>query len=157
MFQYALKPLLTVREFRENLFKNELNVKKKKVEVAQNNFNKKKDEFKKYHNWRILEEKHLFDDIKNKNISPNDLEQYKQTVLKLREKEDFKKKELEEAEQKLNDALEELEDSKIRYNKALKDKRKIEIHKEIWLKEKLVEYERDEEKELEEFKVRKEV
>jgi hypothetical protein len=149
--KYVLEDLLKVRDFRETSAGNEVKKKKGRLLHAERVVKAKEDEVSDYHSWRLEKEESMYEEVKNKQITLQDLDGLKFRVASLRENEAALENDLLEAERDRNLATEELEKAQSTYRLAVREKRKIEEHKKIWLGDMQKEEERAQDKEMEEF------
>jgi len=153
--RYVLEDLLQVREFRRYSAENEVIGRKRRLEEAVRAVRDKEQALRDYIDWRIEREAGLFEEIRNKLVVPAALENLKQHFFLLREKELVFEKAVMEAEKARKEAVEELEKARDAYNTAVRRKQKIEEHKTRWMDAFKKEQEREQEKEMEDFRVLK--
>lgn len=143
--KYELTDLLKVRELREDAASKEVTRAQEKLESCEAYLERKKKELEDYKQWRPGEEDRLFAKIMKKEISQEKLNEVKAQVAILREKELVIEKEVEEAE----DALEQAKEN---HRKAMRELEKIKEHKIHWTEEAKKEAEFLADKEMEEFR-----
>jgi type III secretion protein O len=150
--KYALQDLLRVRDFREENASREVRVKQHQLNEAIKTLEQKKKEVEEYRIWRVEKEVSLYDEIINKIVGMEKLDELKLTIARLREREAELEKEVLDAQKAKETAEKNLEKAKESYAAAVKDKKKIETHKEIWTDEMLKEADAALEKEMEDFR-----
>jgi hypothetical protein len=148
---YVLEDLLRVRIHRENTARNAVRAKKQAFENAARLVSRRKEELTEYTSWRINTENTLYGSVKNKLVSVKKLDDLKQKILLLREKETFLEKELFEAKNARQAAEKELAEARAVHKTSIREMKKIEEHKNLWMADMLKEQERSREKEMEEF------
>ncbi len=153
--KYPLQDLLRVRNIREDNAANELARRRTEVEAAEKIVEQRKQELKEYTEWRIRREEELYQEIIEKKVQLKELDDLKQSIGLLREKEFVYEDRIREAERLLREAQEALEQAHEEYRAAVKNRQKIDEHKSIWAQEEAKIDEANQEKELEDFHVRK--
>lgn len=152
--KYPLEDLLRVRNFREDNAANELTKRRREVEQAEELVQQRKQELADYIQWRIKREEELYNQVMQKPVQLKDLDDLKQDIQLLREKEHLYEDRIREAEKALADARQALEDAHAQYQAAVRDRQKIDEHKDLWAQETAKINEANAEKELEDFRVR---
>lgn len=152
--KYPLQDLLRVRNFREENAANELTVKRRELEQAEQLVVQRKRELEEYIQWRINREAEMYQEVMRKSIQLHDLDDLKQDIQILREKEHFYEDQIKKAEIALEEATRALEQARSHHLQTVKDRRKIDEHKELWAQQVAKISEANQEKELEDFRVR---
>lgn len=152
--KYPLEDLLRVRNFREDNAANELTKRRREVEQAEELVQQRKQELADYIQWRIKREEELYNVVMQKPVQLKDLDDLKQDIQLLREKEHLYEDRIREAEKALADARQALDDANAQYQAAVRDRQKIDEHKDLWAQETAKINEANAEKELEDFRVR---
>ena len=152
--KYPLEDLLRVRNFREDNAANELTRRRREVEQAEQLVQQRKKELEEYIQWRIKREEELYQEVMQKPVQLKDLDDLKQDIQLLREKEHLYEDRIREAEKALADARQALDDAHAQYQAAVRDRQKIDEHKDLWAQETAKINEANAEKELEDFRVR---
>ena len=151
MIKYPLQRLLRLRFIREDKAAAEVTRRKQLLAEAKLEKIRCEKELADYREWRIEEEKRLFDAIKGKEISQKELDAYKHELLKLRGKEVQLEERIFEAQKQIDRCEQNLQDARDAYLGAVKERKKIEEHRSRWVEIEKLRQEREEEKELEEF------
>lgn len=149
--KYVLDDLLRVRAFRETSRGNEMRAKKMLLAQAEGVVKKKEEELSEYRVWRVRREDDLFEEVKGRHINLKDLDDLKLMVGQMREKEALMENDVFEAESERETAEGVYKGARDAYHFAVKEKKKIEEHKKIWVKEVYREEEQARDKEMEEF------
>ena len=152
--KYPLKDLLRVRNFREDNAAKELTRCRAEVKKAEELLQQQKQELADYIKWRILREEEMYQEVMEKKVQLKELDDLKQDIQMLREKEFAYEERIRDSEQALQAAKEALEQAHQGYQKAVKDRQKIDEHKGMWAQETAKISEANQEKELEDFRVR---
>ena len=154
MSRYPLEDLLRVRNFREDNAANELTRRRRAVEQAEQLVQQRKRELEEYIQWRINREEELYREVMQKPVQLKALDDLKQDIQLLREKEHLYEERIREAEKAVVQAKEALDQAQADYQAAVRDRQKIDEHKGIWAQETAKINEANQEKELEDFRVR---
>ncbi|AMO57372.1 hypothetical protein GZ77_15675 [Endozoicomonas montiporae] len=149
-----LHELLKVKEIREKSAHDEVQKRKYRLEEAHRAVEQAKEEFIEYVEWRGKEEQRLYDNIMNMEVKQNDLDQLKQTVGLLREKDVLLEQAIAEAKKKVVDAEQALEEAREEHVKAIQAVQKFEEFTSVLDEEAAKEAVRLEDLEMEEFTVR---
>lgn len=155
MIKYVLQDLLNIRNMREDEAHQAIQVAKYKVEEAIKLIEQKIKEKEDYVAWRLKREIELYDGIKGKKVKLQDLDDLKNRIFMLRQRDLAFEKAIEDAKQAKIEAEKKVEEAIQKHKAAVKERQKIEEHKKIWLDEKLAEENEKEEKEAEDFTKRK--
>ncbi len=155
MIKYVLQDLLNIRNMREDEAAQAVTVAKYKVEEAAREIEGKIKEKEEYVAWRLKREIELYDGIKGKQVKLKDLDDLKERVFMLRQRDLAFEKAIEDAKRAKVDAEKAVETAIQKHKASIKDRQKIEEHKKIWLDEKLTEENDKQEKEAEDFTKRK--
>ncbi|MBG0775373.1 MAG: YscO family type III secretion system apparatus protein [Desulfovibrionaceae bacterium] len=149
---YALKDLLRVRNFRETTAANEVAACRRRLEEAERAIAARTRELAEYHGWRVNREGELFDGITGRMVHLNDLDDLKQKIALLREREAEHEQRVLDAESERDKRQGEVATAQERHRTAARDKAKIEEHRKIWLEEERKAAEFAADKELEDFR-----
>ena len=152
--RYPLEDLLRVRLFREDNAASEMSRRRTELESARALVVQRSKELEEYVEWRIRREEELYEEIIHKEVKLRSLDDLKQDIQLLREKQLVYEEKVREAERGVKDAEDALEQAHAAYLETVKDRQKIDEHKEIWAKETMKAAEADQEKEMEDFRVR---
>jgi len=151
MIKYPLQRLLRLRSIREDKAAAEVTNRKRLLAEAIEEKKHREEELKKYRAWRIEREQELFEEIRGKEISQKELDEYKQELLRLRGKEVQLEESILEAQKHIEQCEREVETARDAYLAAVRERSKIEEHRTRWSEVEKIRLEREEEKELEEF------
>ncbi|HSI82937.1 MAG: YscO family type III secretion system apparatus protein [Candidatus Methylacidiphilales bacterium] len=149
--KYPLQDLLRLRKLRENNASNAVTRARKAAREAEEALEAQKKALEDYRIYRVKEEDRLYEQIILKKIHLNDLDDVKQAIGWLRERELLEIKKVADAELAVVKAKEVLEKAQLVYQQAVRDSQKIEEHKTMALEEWQKEQERNADLELEEF------
>jgi len=152
--KYPLRPLLSVRVLREDNAAAEVAIAKRRVTEALHAVEKRKQELQDYLVWRVEEENRLFEEIRNRELESEEIDQHRETVRNLRVKDAEYEKRVSDAEQDVVRAREALARAEEAHRLAVKDRQKIDAHRELWQEEENKRIARAEESEMEDFSVR---
>ncbi|MBI1247960.1 hypothetical protein GC197_08990 [bacterium] len=152
--KYPLQDLLRVRNFREENAANALTVKRRELEQAEQLVAQRKKELEDYIQWRINRESEMYQEVMKKSIHLQALDDLKQDIQILRDKQNIYEDQITKAEKALQEAQQALEQARVHHLQAVKDRKKIDEHKELWAQEVAKISESNQEKELEDFRVR---
>ncbi|CAM2005076.1 type III secretion system stalk subunit SctO [Acanthopleuribacter pedis] len=155
MIKYVLQDLLNIRNMREDEAQQGITVAKYKVEEAARAIQDKIKEKEEYVAWRLKREIELYDGIKGKKVKLRDLDDLKERIFMLRQRDLAFEKAIEDAKRAKVDAEKAVEVAIQKHKAAIKERQKIDEHKKIWLEEKLAEENDKQEKEAEDFTKRK--
>lgn len=155
MSPYALADLLRVREFRENAASREVAAARHRLEAAKNLVQQRIRELDEYRVWRVKEEEARFERIRNKKVRMQALDDLKQEILALRSRELLFEKAITDAKMEEQKTAEQLQEARTAYRRATGEKRKIEEHRAIWVEEQQKEEQRLQDKEMEDFRVKR--
>ncbi|CAM3692823.1 type III secretion system stalk subunit SctO [Parendozoicomonas haliclonae] len=146
-----LNDLLRIKRIREKSAEDEVRKCRYRVELAVQDVEKKKQELVSYKEWRIQEEKRLYDEIMNTAVKQFDLDIVKQTVALHREKDLILQDAITQAEEHLEETRKELEEAQQKHVLATQAVQKFEEFTDVINQEEAKEKARIEELELEEF------
>ena len=149
-----LHELLKIKKIREQSAETEVRKCQNQLDVAKQEERDKQKAFEEYVQWRIQEEKRLYDNIINTEVHQNDLDKLKLKVAQLREKDVTLEQALVQAGQQVQEAEQALAEAKEAYNLAMQAVQKFEEFTRIQDEEAKKEAERLEDLEMEEFTVR---
>ncbi|MCH2204077.1 MAG: type III secretion protein [Fuerstiella sp.] len=149
--KYVLQDLLQVRQFREDGAATAVTRQRLRVDEAQKTVEDRRRELAEYTQWRIAQEKKLYDDIIDHRVQMKDLDDLKLKIQSLRDRELTFQDSIRLAEQELVNEQKKLLDSQHAHREAVKNREKLEEHKGMWLVEVEREVENGMEKELEDF------
>ena len=151
---YPLQPLLRVRLLREENANLALIAKRTALAQAIQDKQQKQQKLSQYHDWRQQQEHELFEKVRNRTVSPHDLEELKSSFATLRGREVDLETQVTNAENHETRAEEAKDQAVVSYRAALTGRQKIDQHREIWSKDWQREQNRLEDLEMEEFKGR---
>lgn len=149
-----LHELLKIKNIREQGANDEVRKCKNRVEAAKMEVQKKQSELEEYIDWRCKEEQNLYDNIINKEVRQNALDQLKQKVAIMREKDASLEEAISVAKKKVADEEQALEAAKEAHMKAMQAVQKFEEFTKVLDEEAAKEAARIEDLEMEEFTVR---
>lgn len=148
---YILEDLLRVRKFREDAAAAEMTRCRKLVAEAEELVGQRKKELKEYVQWRLQREEEMYQEVMQKSIHLNDLEDLKTNIQILRDDELKYEERIITAEKQLGEARQRLEQARAAYRQAVKNREKLEEHKALWLEEEQKAAEAQAEKEAEDI------
>lgn len=152
MVKYPLADLLSARLFREEAAERLVIRAAAELEQAEAAALEARRLLEEYRAWRPGEEKRLFDEeVKLRIISLGDLDSHQEDIQKLRVAELKKEEAAVAAEKQVALAHEALVQARKGLETAVRERRKIDEHRDRWLKEEAVKRDRAEEAELEDF------
>ena len=154
MMTYALQGLLSVRNFREESAASQMASSRVALEEAEALVETREKEKAAWHQERLRQEDLLFKEIHKKLVQLKDLDDVKQRVLILRDRELALVKKVHDARAAVKTAQKKLEEDTRRWRMAVRDKEKIVAHRQDWEQESAREQERLAELEMEDFRVR---
>jgi hypothetical protein len=149
--KYPLQDLLRLRKLREDDASNAVTRARKAVRDAEDALEAQKKALEDYRIYRVKEEDRLYEQIILKQIHLTDLDDVKQAIGWLRERELMEIKKVADAESVVQKANEAVVDAQKVYQQAVRDTQKIEEHKALAMAEWQKEQERNADLELEEF------
>ncbi len=144
-----------IKKRREDTACRWMQEKKTAAKKAKQALSDRKKELADYHNFRIEQEKLLFQELVSQSLRTKELDMYKHKVHKLRESEAEKKQRVEQARQALNNAINAEKEARKEYNQAVRNRKKIEEFNKIIEEQRRKDEERKTEKELEDAPYRK--
>lgn len=153
MAKYPLGPLLSARLFREDAAAREARLALRKVEEAKEAAEAARREWLAYREWRPGEEVRLFETVRGKPMPLAGLDSHRDDIQALRARELRLEDLFHEAEEAIRAAEKAAEAARERHAETVKERRKIEEHREIWLRAEAKRQEAAEEAELEDFAV----
>ena len=148
---YPLARLLTIRSWREEEAKREVEARREAVRQAEKFLGEKRQERDDYAAWRPGEERALFARIQNRQVPLTEVDDFKQSVLALRARETELDEAVALAEKALAAAQEAVEEAREAALRAAREKMKITEHGRLWSLSENQRLERLAEAELEEF------
>ena len=151
---YALQGLLTVRNFRQESAASRMAESRAAVEEAEKLVETREQEQRSWRQERLRQEDLLYQQIHKKLVRLQDLDDVKQRVLILRDRELALVKKVRDAKVQRKAALEKLEADTKAWRCAVRDKEKIVAHRNDWEQEAAREEERLAELELEDFRTK---
>lgn len=152
---YPLQRLLQVRVFRERKAAGEVLAARRRLEEANARLHAARAALEEYLVWREAEEERLFRQICRKEIASRRLDEHLTEVSLLRARESEFRMRIQEAEKDCREKGEALARAQAAHRLAVQEQRKIEEHRKIWTGEEAVRRSREEDRELEEFSVRR--
>jgi Type III secretion protein YscO. len=150
----VLRQVLDVKNYREANSASAVRQAQYRVEEATRAVSAARREVEEYRTWRVRREQELYDSIIDQHIKLRDLDELKEHIGLLREKEQALHQRVATAEGERKKAVEALEAARQNHRLTLKEKEKIQI---LWDKERdrrAAAAAHTEESELEEFRVR---
>ena len=157
MATYPLARLIGLRRHRQDDASRLKSLAQKKLEQSKNAVITKKKEIEEYKIWKEEEIVRRYDAIMFKQMTSEGFESFKQGIanlefglLKLME-------ELEECKKDVDTKKNNLLQAEAELKEAIAALNKLEEHRNMWIESQRIEHERAEEKELEDFKVKKNV
>lgn len=138
-----------IKKRREDTACRWMQEKKTAVKKAKQALSDREKELADYHNFRIEQEKLLFQELVSHSLRTKELDIYKHKVHKLREGEAEKKQRVEQARQALSNAIDAEKKAIKEYNQAVRNRKKIEEFNKIIEEQRRKDEERKTEKELE--------
>lgn len=153
MAKYPLRDLLSARAFREEAAEREVGRAASAVEEAKEAARLARERYEEYRLWRPEEEKRLFGEVRYRHLSQGELDGHQGDIQRLRQAELRHEEEAIEAERRVVRAEEVLAAARSALAAAVRDKRKIEEHRERWLRGEAIRLDMAEESELEDFTV----
>ena len=151
MIKYELEDLLNIRKIRAEKAQKELIKKKRLLEVAINDAEKKQKELEEFKRWRFEEENRIYEEIKGKLVSLDYLDNVRLKISLLREEEIMKAEAVENAKQAVREAERDCEEARKKYKQISKEVDKVEEHKSIWLEDIMKESEKKVDLDIEDF------
>ena len=149
---YPLAPLLAVRHFREENAKRAVRTAEAALVEASDRLRQCQEELNSYRAWLPEEEDRRYLAIMGKPMTLSQLDAFKAGLGKLRDGELSREQAVFSAQAEREKKVLERDAASAAAAKAQKETAKIAAHKDIWLAEYKKEAERQEEKELEDFK-----
>ncbi len=153
--EYSLQDLLRVRELRKDNAQLELVKAHEALKIAERVVEESKKALYEYQQWRPGEEKRLYDKIMQKQVTIEKVDDVKDAIKQLYEKETELAQKIQEAEKKVLEAIAFVETKQKALAQANKDVDKLLEHKKTEIKAYQKEEERVADSELDEFKPRK--
>jgi chromosome segregation ATPase len=148
---YELEELLHIRKHREDSALNNLMRDKKEFEKTLHHRKEIARQLFAYSKWRKTEEQRLFEELTRRRRNICEIENYNQSIDRLKEKQYSLVNQLTQAQHKLSQIEADLKESKKQYARCCRKKRKLEEHKKIWAEENRKKNDRLAEKELEDL------
>ncbi|MCA8999425.1 MAG: YscO family type III secretion system apparatus protein [Planctomycetaceae bacterium] len=151
--EYPLRDLLRVRKHREESAATQLLSRKGELEQAIWQFEEKRRELDEYVHWRIQEERRMYGEVLSQLVSKDDLEALRTNIEFLKSREEDFQKAVDQAQGEMDGARKAVLEAEEFHKAAVRARQKIEEHRTIWTQQTASEYERNQEKELEDFRV----
>lgn len=148
---YPLGPLLSARLFREDAAEQEVRRARERVNAAKSAAAAAREEYARYRAWRPEEEARLFAAIRGRDVTQTELDGHFSDIHALRTEELAREERCVIAEKAVQEAEKEAEKAKSRHLAAIRNRQKIEMHRERWLRGEKIRLEALEESELEDF------
>ena len=148
---YPLAPLGRVRQLREEAAALEYSAREKALQAARRETLVRRKALEDYLVWRKEEEDRRYRDILGRELSQKDMDEFKDGVAVLREKDNVLLEAVEEARKAEEEAAGRRDEAAEALKQRRKDKEKIDSHREIWVIGEAREAERREDLEMEEF------
>lgn len=155
--KYPLQDLLRVRLFREDAAQAEVTTARRKVEDAEQQILLREQELADYVQLRERREQEIYDEVFQQEVQVRDLDDLKMKIQILRYRQSTFEDAVTQAKRDLVAAQQTLEAAVAAHATAAKERRKIDEHKGIWAQEEAKRCEAEAEKELEDFRVRKDL
>ncbi|MEM1304140.1 MAG: YscO family type III secretion system apparatus protein [Planctomycetota bacterium] len=152
--KYPLHDLLRVRKFREEKLATELTKRRTELDEARQSVVDRRRERDEYIDWRVKREAELYDEVMNQHLGVADLDDLKLRIQLLRDDEVAYSQRVMDAEKHQAACEEAVVAAKADHLAAVRDSEKIEQHREGWAQVVAKEHEANQEKELEDFRVR---
>ena len=151
---YPLKPLLSVRAFREDNAKAAVSVAELAVQQAEADLAGRQAELERYRQWLPEEKERRYDAIMGEELTMTDLDRFKAGLSVLDDGLLVREDAVREAEKIVEQRKTELRAAQAVLTAARKEKMKIEAHKDIWDQATAKEAEHAADLELEDFSPR---
>ncbi len=104
-----LNDLLRIKKIRQRSADEEVRKCRYRVQLAEQDLEKKQQELVNYKAWRVKEEQRRYDEIINTNVKQFDLDILKQTVAQMREKDLILQEAITKAEEHLEETKQQLQ------------------------------------------------
>lgn len=150
--EYPLGPLLVVRHFREEATQRAVRAAEMALKDAEAKVREREEALARYRAWRPEEEERRYQAILGKAMTLGQIDEFKAGLTALRNEELRHEQNVAEAQNEQKKKTDELAQARGAAAKAQRETAKIAAHKDIWMAEYKKEAERQEEKELEDFK-----
>ena len=154
MAGYPLGPLLSARKFREEEAGRAARAARRAADEAWQASEAAKAEWRRYREWRPGEEARLFGELRGRPLPLSALDSHREDIHVLRAGEQERAEASRRADLAAEAAEAEAEEARRRQAAAARDTRKIEEHRQRWLREEARRQEEAEAAELEDFPVR---
>ena len=148
---YPLALLARVRQKREEDAAADYAAKSKALLAAREETRARRQALEDYLIWRKQEEDRRYQEVLGKEMSRQDMDEFKAGVASLREKDNVLMEALEEARRAEEEAESRQNEARAVLRQRRKDKEKISAHQEIWETAEAREAERREDMEMEDF------
>lgn len=155
MTPYPLAPLLRLREFRQEKAMIELQACERRLIEARKEVKKAVRQHEEFLDWLAGEEERRYREIMGKNMTLEDVDEFKAGLLEIRARESRYLENILKAENQVQICEDNVARAKNDLLRAQKGTMKIEVHRERWLEMIMKEAERAEELELEDFMPKK--
>lgn len=148
---YPLQALLSVRHYREEAAQNALRLAERMLAQAREEVNRRQEELERYRLWRPEEEERRYAAILGRELSPDQLTDFRAALSELAQAEQQRVMDVTAAQEEV--ARQEQAVSRARQGiaQARREAAKIEAHRDIWRERDKLECERQEDLEMEEF------
>ena len=151
---YPLEDLLRIRQLRENEAAKKLAHAMDDLNAAQDRLRQSREELSEYSDWRVNRERELYDDVMNADVKPRDLDDLKQDVQILKEKELAFKKRVEECENSVTEFEQAYQRARTEHLATVRNLEKLTEHKREWAQNDARKSEQIQEREQEDFRSR---
>ena len=150
--RYPLTDLVNIRDLREQEAAQQVSAARQRLEDAKAAVIQANEDWVSYHEWRIEEEKRSFARILEKEVSLQRLEEQKQEVHALRDKETEYREKILEAERQVVESESFLQEKLQEHRQAQHDLQKLHEHRELWEAELVQVLSKKEEDEMDDFR-----
>ncbi len=147
---YPLAELLHIRELREQAAASNVRKARLAMEQAQQELQQARKDLEEYVAWRLQREAEMYEEITGAMLSVRELENFKEAIARLRDKERDHRLHIRKYEENVQQAVEFLEQCRSEHIETVKNRRKLDEHEAIWRKEAALRAQALEERELEE-------
>lgn len=152
--KYPLEDLLRVRQFREDSAAAEVTARRSALERAEEALEDARRELAEYADWRVKREEEMYQELMQKTVQKSAFDDLKLNIDRLRTREVSLEENCFEKEKAIEAATVALDEAQASYQLTVRDRQKIDEHKDHWAQEMAREVEYNQEKELEDFRVR---
>ena len=151
MKKYPLAPLLSLRVFRQDKAMRALQSCERKLVEARREVEKAVKKHEEFIAWLAREEEIRYEAIMGKNMTLEDVDDFKSGLLRIRGRESLYLEEILKARNQVQLCKKNVVNAKSDLLAAQKGTLKIEVHRDLWLEAEKLAAERAEELELEDF------